>query len=361
MTPTLTRNGAYWCAAWKDDTGARRFKNLGRTDELTPRKAAQALTDWVKSDNAPRPKGGVSISDALDELIETLDPTHAAKTVGVYRSTVTAWREFANGAQAKDIGPMHAEKFRAWLTSTPCPMTGDRQVFRSPATVSRHLATARHLFECLAREGIIWGNPFADMKIKRGWVERDWVYVAEADLPKVLDACPTTDWRRAFAIARLAGLRAGEIVRLRWSDVDRQRGVIQVVPARRYGHAVETTKQAYRLVPISPTLAPWLVRPEGEPEDGPVCPSLPLQPHRPARAILKAAGVRVTKPLHSMRKSLATDWQGQLPTHVAAGFLGHSPEVALKHYQQITPEWFAKITGSTPTAMHSVTCHPVNG
>lgn len=205
------------------------------------------------------------------------------------------------------------------------------------------MATARMLCGVLVSQGALRGNPFGTMRIKRGWVERAWVYLPVEALAGILGVCPDDSWRRVFALARLAGLRAGEIARLTWGDVNESAGMIHVVPAERYGHRVETTKQAYRRVPISPTLAPWLVRPAGALDGGLVCPDLPSQPHRAARAVLKAAGVTLTKPLHSLRKSLATDWQSQLPTHVAAGFLGHSPEVALKHYQQITPEWYAKI------------------
>ena len=48
-----------------------------------------------------------------------------------------------------------------------------------------------------------------------------------------------------------------------------------------------------------------------------------------------------------MRASCATDWVERFPAHVVAGWLGHSPLIAARHYLQTRDAHFDMATGGT--------------
>jgi integrase len=99
----------------------------------------------------------------------------------------------------------------------------------------------------------------------------------------------------AIAIRLFAGLRRAEIERLDWSDIDPERGYIEVKAAK-----VKTAMR--RLVTIEPNLAAWL-----SPlvcKSGPVCP--PDKPYRRfSRKAITAAGIE-DWPFNALRHSFAS-------------------------------------------------------
>jgi len=77
------------------------------------------------------------------------------------------------------------------------------------------------------------------------------------EVESILQAAPESQ-RAAFALAAYAGLRAGEVRGLRWSDVDLKRGVLTV--RRSVVHGVEGPPKSGngRVVPIAVPLRPYL-------------------------------------------------------------------------------------------------------
>jgi hypothetical protein len=66
---------------------------------------------------------------------------------------------------------------------------------------------------------------------------------------------------------------------------------------------------------------------------------------RDADAIIQRAGLAPWgKPLHTLRKSLESDWLGTHPVLDVTKWLGNSPDVARKHYHQSLPETVRRVT-----------------
>ena len=79
--------------------------------------------------------------------------------------------------------------------------------------------------------------------------------------------------------------------------------------------------------------------------------------------ILRAGETPWPKPFHGMRASFETDLlnDGRVKPHTAARWLGHSLQIALKHYARIKDKDFDAVTGDTklgalPTLLDAVTC-----
>jgi integrase/recombinase XerD len=76
--------------------------------------------------------------------------------------------------------------------------------------------------------------------------------IAPADLPRLLNAAPHPRIRMALALAAFAGLRAGEIATLRWTDI--AEGAVHV----RAEHSKSGRARAVPLVPpLAAELAKW--------------------------------------------------------------------------------------------------------
>ena len=110
----------------------------------------------------------------------------------------------------------------------------------------------------------------------------------------LLVACPP-EILPAIAIGMFGGLRASEIARLDWSDINLDRGFIEV-------GASKTKTARRRLVQISENLSTWLA--PHRREDGPVRQPFVVYRNRFAKA-LKAAGIKEW-PNNALRHSFAS-------------------------------------------------------
>lgn len=110
------------------------------------------------------------------------------------------------------------------------------------------------------------------------------------------------------------------------------------------GHAV-------RVVPISPELRDILQTrfDEAEPGSVEIVPRLrdaKMNLRTTLHKIIVRAGYSPWPRLfHNPRASCATDWVERAPAHAVAGWLGHSPMIAARHYLQTRDTHFAMVTG----------------
>jgi integrase len=212
----------------------------------------------------------------------------------------------------------------------------------SPATVAIHLRGARAIFECAKAERVITDNPFASVKMPKQGPPPEWRMVTLPELELILAACPDQAWSCLFALCRLAGLRSGirggEALGLTWDDVDWQGRTLR---------AQDQKRGKVRTVPICPRLYE-ILRAAFEARDGAtVCPVDRGSMDRKAREIIAAAGIGAySKPMHSLRKSLESQWLSEgRPILDVCRWLGNSPAIAIHHYSQPSPQSVAAITG----------------
>jgi len=127
------------------------------------------------------------------------------------------------------------------------------QTNRGPATVNRYLAAISHVFT-VARKEWQWvkENPLlnvSSLKEPRGRVR----FLSDDERKQLLDACKAHS-EQLYTIVVLAlstGARQGELLNLRWKDVDLNRGLIVLEDTKNndrrgiplQGHALELIKQ----------------------------------------------------------------------------------------------------------------------
>ena len=97
---------------------------------------------------------------------------------------------------------------------------------------------------------------------------KTFIYPAEATTLLACNRVPRR-WREVYALAGYTYLRPGELLALRWTDIDLAHGLIRVARAWDYLRCEEKppkTRAGSRNVPIPPALRPLLERMEGSPD-----------------------------------------------------------------------------------------------
>jgi integrase len=220
---------------------------------------------------------------------------------------------------------------------------------KDPSTIRNTIMPLRVLFRRALNRGEVAVNPCAGVELPAVRGRRDRIASPE-EAAKLIAALPDGD-RAVWATAMYGGLRAGELMALRWSDIDLATGLIRM--ERSYdpkggGQFVEVKSRAgRRKVPITATLRQHLVdhklRTGGTPEalafardDGRPYSGTSLR-CRALRA-WKAAGLDPITP-HECRHTFASVW-------IAAGvnikalstFMGHANiAITLDRYGHLMP------------------------
>lgn len=127
----------------------------------------------------------------------------------------------------------------------------------SPNTARRLLGRAKQIFTVAVDDELLAKNVFKQKAVKCTVTgNRDRMHFVTVDVArKVMDACPSIEWKLIFALARWGGLRTpSETLALRWGEVLWDNGRIRVpVPKLEHheGHGE-------RWLPIFPELRPLL-------------------------------------------------------------------------------------------------------
>ena len=238
---------------------------------------------------------------------------------------------------------------------------------RFSVAVRKRLQFAKMVFRAATRHKLIGENPFNDVTTEAAAPDR-MHNITPADATKLIEACPSQDWRTIVALARWGGLRCpSEVLSLTWNDVhwpdttassERDRvGWIRVVSPKTEHHPGKST----RVMPLFPELLPELERAFDSAPDGAIYVvderfrkgAMGLQGWRGCnlgttfKKIIKRAGLAVwPRPFHNLRSSRQTELQESYPTHVVCAWLGNGPDIAREHYLQVTDEHFKRAAGT---------------
>ena len=237
-----------WYLRYRDQHGRWRDRaSTARTKTEAKRLVGELETRFERArlglETLPPEDGGGTLGELLTWWLKTYSvgsPSHD-------RNVATLGKHFASPGIADlllvEVTSGKIEAFLQERTDKLAPQTLNH--------LRRFLLTA---FNCARRAGRWQGaNPVEDVRRRRvpkGKPE----FLRLHEVPPVLRAVPSK-WRPLFATAIYTGLRKGELLGLRKSDVDFSTGLITVV--RSYDH--DTTKGGHaESIPIAAELVPYL-------------------------------------------------------------------------------------------------------
>lgn len=337
-TVTVHRNGEYWQARWVQD-GKRKAKGLGsraKVSEAEAWAAALKLQSEMRREVADRADAAVPSWGELCVRWTILNEDLKATSMELYQRT---WRRMA-GVIGRDhpvdaIGEHEIREFEAAIAHLQL-ITRRREL--------RHLKT---IFRFAQERGWILALPTAGRATSVPPIERTQAYVTLGDFARMVEGATSDEHRLVLALCRLAGLRLGEALRLRWADIDWSAKMLTV-------HAEagrRTTKQRRREVPIEDWLLELLKAAYDRAESLPERISGGMTKDEATgrtRLLLERLKLSYPKPHHSLRGSLVTDWHGRdYPTMDVCAWLGHSPQVAAKHYHDAKQAMW-RVNGTAP-------------
>lgn len=228
----------------------------------------------------------------------------------------------------------------------------------APRSVNLTLGVLRQAFNAAIREGLLVRNPAALVDLLPEPTEEMAAWTAE-EASAFLAATRAHLWAGPYALS-LSGLRRGEVLGARWSDVTLEDPNPSVAIRRsrvQLGHAgggvsegEPKSARSRRTVPLAPYAVDALVATRALQErhreilgsaygeDNFVCANELGQPPRPETysdvfyRISKAAGLRRIR-LHDLRHTSVTLMLGAgIPVHVVASVHGHDPVITQRIY-----------------------------
>ena len=274
-------------------------------------------------------------------LADEIHPVAARATVAVYEANLAALRGFygpstspgrsAPGARLDQVTRESFHKYRAWRRTHRRASSGSKSTV-SNATINRDQQFASRVLTRAVEDGLIAHHPLKGLrKLREERLPRRWL--SREEVARLILACD--DRLRVFVmIALFTGLRRGEVLALRWHDIDFDEGHIHVerpkvgVPAA---------------LPLHPRLAALLTKTQGDrgspPADAHVVLNSRGQPWRDvrrawARAIEAAdMGNRPGMTPHSLRHTFATHFlEGGGALSDLMRQLGHSNMATTQRY-----------------------------
>ena len=303
-----------------------------RGDEMADKLAAVGL--------APK-RAGAALGTFIDDYV--------ARRVDVKPATKEIWRQgkmglvgfFGADRPMREITPGDADDHKLHLIGRGL----------APMTVRKRLQFAKTIFRAAVRHKLIAADPFAEVTVQPTMPDR-MRFVTREETAKLLEACPSRDWRLIVALARYGGLRCpSEVLSLTWQGVDWEAGRMRVASPKTEHHPGKDS----RLIPLFPELRPILEEAfDAAPEGAVYVVDERYRRSSQGKAGWRNCNLRTTfekiigragltqwpRLFHNLRASRETELAERFPMHVVTAWLGHTQEIALKHYCQVTDEHF---------------------
>ena len=193
-----------------------------------------------------------------------LDRAEATKTPGTlarYRGTVNAFLDVLGPKGDCHLGDISASDVETFISAR---LSGGR----NPSTVNTDLKTLNAPFALALRQGLILTNPVAAAEAPRGEKE-----ARQPFNPSEVEALLRTaegEWKTTVLLGVRQGLRLGDAVSLRWSNIDLVEKVIRFRPGK------TASKKRDMVLPLHPAMETHLMSltPPDNAPDGFLCPSL---------------------------------------------------------------------------------------
>lgn len=171
-----------------------------------------------------KPGSKHTLSELSDRYIERVLPTKPKNARNV-RQHLLWWKQELGSYLLSDIKPNLISQKRDDLLSNPTCKNKPR----SPTTVVRYLASLSHAFSVAVRDWE-WMQENPILKISKPKISNERIrFLSDEERTRLIKACKESESKGLYPVVILAlstGMRRGEILNLRWSDVDLDRGAI---------------------------------------------------------------------------------------------------------------------------------------
>jgi integrase len=194
--------------AYKERVGRNR-----RDAERALRKIAVSIDD-----GAYRPQENIGFSDWADRWLVSLE--RKPSTVGSYRSTINLAKEMFANNRVRRLGPEDITRFNESMRTRGA----------STSTRAKHLRVLGACLQAAFRHRYAAANPVRELHpaLKPRPERKEAAYFENDELPRLFGELGEGSYRTVCLAALKTGMRQGELLGLRWGDVDLQDAVVRV-------------------------------------------------------------------------------------------------------------------------------------
>ena len=226
------------------------------------------------------------------------------------------WQEFWTGRTVAEITPHEQRRFREWLANRGTGTNGIDRIL----SVGRAALNRAKKWQELAEVPHIFGTVTAEAKRARQPKGRP---ITPEELARLIDAAQSRHMLLFLLIASNTLARPAAVLDIEPAQHDSEHGLLDLNPPGRVQN-----KKFRPVVPVSPTLRPWLSQPVGK--SG----RYVSYRNQPIRSILhmwritrEAAGLDERVTPYSIRHGMAREMRKRrVPTEQISLFLGHLPD-----------------------------------
>lgn len=351
-TGSMFPRGESWYGQWRE-SGRLVKRQLGRRRQpgtragLTKLQAERELQRLRTETVVLPPEQRLSFAELGEAYMTHLETVRGLKptTLSDYRSILRQLGGFFGAKQAARLGP---DDFYAYIRVK-------RRDGLKPKTITNHLNFASGCFTHAVKRRWVGSNPLNAVERPRGLQpDGDIRFLVGEEVEALLRAVPedmlaSTD-RTLYRTATMAGLRQGELLALRWCDVDWTAGVIRVRRSITRGRiGPPKSRRGSRAVPLADRLARELERHfrqsryRGD-EDLVLCHPETGRPYDASKqrkrfkAALKRAGLREIR-VHDLRHTFGTGMAAVgVPMRTLQEMMGHEDIQTTMIYAAYAPQ-----------------------
>jgi integrase len=169
-------------------------------------------------DGAYRPRPTIGFVDWADRWLASLE--RKPSTVGSYRSTIAHAKETFGNQRVRRIGAEDIARFNGILRERGC----------SPSTRAKHLRVLGACLQAAVFYRYADSNAVRELPpAQRPRPERkEAAYFENDELPRLFANLREEPYRTLCLVALKTGMRQGELLALRWDDVDLDQAVVRV-------------------------------------------------------------------------------------------------------------------------------------
>ena len=250
-----------------------------------------------------------------------------------WESHLKAWQHEPIGNLTRaEIVALHAEKKKAI----------------GPCGANHVLEQLRHMLQMAVEQGWINANPASGIK-RFPRTSRD-RFLSEAELPRFLEAVRSlrnSNARDFFLLALMTGARRGNVMAMRWSELDLDAGVWRIPGDKSKNKAdmlVALVEPAVAILRARKRSSPWVFPSHSK------CGHY-LWPKDAWKAVLKKSGIEGLR-THDLRRTLAS-WQVTIGSNIAVigSSLGHKSLASTAVYARTQIEQVKASVDSAVQAM----------
>ncbi len=360
MARTRKLSGNYYAYFYdRSRTPKEKSWPLRTTRQDVARRRLTELEEALEAGDFDPWKGGwlreqVTAIEAVERFLDVKDGTVRPRTLDTYRQQLHAMLRTLPRKGDLDLDDVTPTDLRRYVHAP----RGEEGASLSGATQRKRYRHVRAFLNWAEKEGVVEQSPLDDLAAPK--VEKkEAAFLSPADVDRLCIAIehhvethrdqpyptPDLDWLRDIILVAVAtGLRRGELLNLRWADLDLDARRLLV----RHRDGFRTKGNAERRVPLAGEALNTLRRMEAEREgdlDGPVFVDrrgLPLKPARVShrfKDMARLAGLDERIHFHSLRHTCGS-WLAMkgVPMRMIQAILGHSTVSVTERYSHLAPD-----------------------